>query len=212
MIFDRGYQAVLMAVMAFAPGASTAQITDRDPLNAATTAASAPYHSAFEDYEVYKEPELMSWRGANDTVREFGSMAGMSEMGGMKGMDGKAGSSSETNQANMPVNDMKKRNEKTPAATMEKPMPSDTKASESGSMPGHDMSKMKNAGDTPKTNTKPDSDMKGMKGMADMPTHNMQDTTQPKIAIPPRKTPTSENKSYSPASQAMPEHSGVQIK
>lgn len=45
------------------------------------------YESAFSDYKPYKEPTVMSWRQANDQVRETGGMAGhdMSAMGAKSG-------------------------------------------------------------------------------------------------------------------------------
>ena len=42
------------------------------------------YESAFATYKPYREPELVSWRAANDQVRQTGGMGGMEghDMGG----------------------------------------------------------------------------------------------------------------------------------
>lgn len=142
-------------------------------------AASPLYQSAFAGYQGFREPVVMSWRAANDQVRDAGSMAGHD----MSKMDGGA---------TIPGHDMGKTNvapavtredtgvqDATPAHDMSK-MKSGAKA-EIG-MPGHDRSKMKAAsavsrGETGAQKTTPAHDMSQMKSGANpemrMPGHDM---------------------------------------
>lgn len=64
----------------FIPLTALAQAAEHDPLNAQTAASRPLYQSAFLDYQPYQDPELISWKTANDMVREFGGMAGMADM------------------------------------------------------------------------------------------------------------------------------------
>ncbi len=63
--------------MVMAPLVASAQTPT--PANAAPAVApptGAAYRSAFADYQPYTEPVMMSWREANDQVRDTGSMHG----------------------------------------------------------------------------------------------------------------------------------------
>ena len=98
--------------------------------HSAPAAAPAPlYLSAFTNYISFREPELLSWRAANDQVRDAGTGMGghdMSKMGhDMSKMNGGASGAMAT-----PGHDMK-------AMKTEKPL---TKAATSA--PVHDMANM----------------------------------------------------------------------
>lgn len=164
----------------FIPLVAAAQTSDRDPLDTPTTASSAPYKSAFSDYKSYQDPELMPWRAANDTVREFGSMAQMEGMDGSKATEstGAGGPQDKAGQENRPAE------------------------------PAHDMGKMNGAPKANKTKATPDADMKGMEGMANMPGHDMGSMKGKAAPTPPAKQPAPVTKPAAP--QAMPDHSGMQ--
>ena len=121
----------------FIPLVAAAQTSGRDPLDTRTVASSPPYQSAFSDYKSYQDPELMPWRAANDTVREFGSMAQMEGMEGSKATEstGAGGPQDKAGQENRPTE------------------------------PAHDMGKMNGAPKANKTKATPDADMKGMANM-----------------------------------------------
>ena len=197
----------------FIPLVATAQSSDRDPLDSHTATPSAPYQSAFSDYKSYQDPELMPWRVANDTVREFGSMAQMEGMDGSKAMEstGAGGPQDKAGQENRPAepaHDMGKMNEKNLPASPKNPAAPGGKPSEMGTMPGHDMSKMNGAPKANKTKATPDTDMEGMEGMANMPGHDMGSMKGKAAPTPPAKQPAPVTQPAAP--QAMPDHSGMQ--
>ena len=182
----------------FIPLVAAAQTSGRDPLDTPTVASSAPYKSAFSDYKSYQDPELMPWRAANDTVREFGSMAQMESMDGSKATEstGAGGPQDKAGQENRPAE------------------------------PAHDMGRMNGASKANKTKATPDADMKGMEGMkgmkgmkgmegmegmegmANMPGHDMGSMKGKAAPTPPAKQPAPVTKPAAP--QAMPDHSGMQ--
>lgn len=67
-----------LIVLAIAQPAAHSQ--PQSPANPGVAAAQSPtspeYQSAFSDYKPYKEPVVMSWREANDQVRDTGGMKG----------------------------------------------------------------------------------------------------------------------------------------
>lgn len=136
MISDRYLRHALFAVIGFIP-LITGQASERDPLDVQAAVLSASYQSAFTDYKNYQDPELMSWRTANDDVRAFGSMTGMKGMGDKQGMDNKE------NMAGRPKQDMKEKNGKIVPPRPKESVSSDGKSSEMGGMPAHDMDTMK---------------------------------------------------------------------
>lgn len=64
--------------LAMAPAMALAQTPSpfQDGLTGAPAASGSAYQSAFADYKPYKEPVVMSWRAANDPVRDTGGMQG----------------------------------------------------------------------------------------------------------------------------------------
>ncbi len=164
----------------FIPLVAAAQTRGRDPLDPKTAASSAPYQSVFSDYKSYQDPELIPWRVANDTVREFGGMAQMEGMDDSKATEstGAGGPQDKAGQENRPAE------------------------------PAHDMGKMNGAPKTNKTKATPDADMKGMEGMANMPGHDMGSMKRKAAPTPPAKQPAPVTKPAAP--QAMPDHSGMQ--
>ena len=77
MISYRYSRRALLAATAFIPFVATAQTAGRDPLNSPATASNAPYQSAFTEYKNFQDTELMSWRAANDVVRELTGKKGV---------------------------------------------------------------------------------------------------------------------------------------
>ena len=137
----------IVTISFFIPLPAAAQAPDRNPLNAQTKSPPVTYQSAFTDYKPYQDPELMSWKSANDVVREFGSMAAMGDMGDAK-TPGNADATSEANPPNPPAqttHDMSKMTPQAPAAASQKPATPAGKPAEKQTMPGHDMSKMQPA-------------------------------------------------------------------
>ncbi|QYF93083.1 hypothetical protein KY495_20690 [Massilia sp. PAMC28688] len=63
---------------ATAPSVALAQIPSpaQDSRAGPFAASGSAYQSAFADYKPYKEPVVMSWREANDQVRDSGGMQG----------------------------------------------------------------------------------------------------------------------------------------
>ena len=218
MISYRYSRRALLAATAFIPFVATAQTAGRDPLNSPATASNAPYQSAFTEYKNFQDTELMSWRAANDVVREFGSMATMEGMDGDKGTESTGGAGDPKNKDEAktenenrppePAHDMGKMNEKSLPASPKKPVSSSSKPSEMGNMPSHDMSKMNGAPKPNKIKAKPDADMKGMEGMTNMPGHDMGSMKGKTAPTPPAKQPAPVTKPTTP--QAMPDHSGMQ--
>jgi len=141
MISYRYLPRALSAAIVLVPLVVAAQTAERDPLNAQAATASAPYQSAFTDYQSYQDPQMVPWRAANDEVGRPGGMTGhdMSGMKGMKGMKGMSGMKD--------MGDQEKR----------------------GNMPAHDMSSMKGAGNAETMKAMPGRDMKDMKGAAASP-------------------------------------------
>jgi len=149
----------LATVGFFIPFAAGAQSADRNPLNAQMTAPQVTYESAFTDYKPYQDPELMSWKTANDVVREFGSMATMGNMSDAK-TPGNADAESATESAKStakPTHDMSKMKPQSPAPASQKPANPAGKPAETQSMPDHDMSKMQPAPAAPTTKSSPPS-------------------------------------------------------
>ena len=185
MIPDRYLRHALFTAIAFIPFAATAQTAGRDPLNSPTTTSNAPYQSAFTEYKNFQDPEWVSWRVANDVVREFGSMAVMEGMEGDKGTASTGG-----------VDDPKNKDE------------AKTEKDNGAAKPAHDMSKMTRV---PKTNVikaRPSADMKSKEGMANMPGHDMGSMKGSAAPTPQAKQPAPVPKPAAP--QAMPDHSGMQ--
>jgi hypothetical protein len=145
MIPYRYSRRALLVATAFIPLVASAQLTGRDPLNSPTTGPTTPYQSAFTEYKNYQDPELMSWRAANDVVREFGSMAQMEGMGGDK--------ATESTEAGGPQDQ---------AGKASKP-----------AEPAHDAGKLNEATKTREPKATPNADMKGMEGMSNTPGHDM---------------------------------------
>lgn len=161
MVFQRYFAFALSAALSAGTAIAQEQAASR---TAGAAAAPTPlYQSAFSDYKVFLEPQLMSWRAANDQVRDGGGMAGH-DMSKMKSLNpGTAG------EAVMPAHDMNsmKDPEKTGGHDMSEmaamPVPAAGKttapknaADQKKSMP-HDMSKMNRSGG----------------GAMDMPGHDM---------------------------------------
>lgn len=134
-----------LIAIAFIPSVSAAEIAGRDSLNSPATGQTTPYHSAFTEYKNYQDPALMSWRAANEVVREFGSMAQMADMGGDKAT------------------------ESTDPVGLKDQAGKESKPAE----PAHDMGKMNEATQASPPKAKPHADMKGMEGMPNMPGHDM---------------------------------------
>lgn len=162
---------------ALIPLSAWAQTSVRDPLDTRNATSPPVYESAFSDYKPYQDPEWISWKTANEVVREFGSMAGMGGMGDMKGADSPRAQPGEDEQANQPAkpsHDMSKMNQsETPASGSKKPASPTNKPAEMN-MPSHDMSKMQEPKpkiNTPKTAPTPAAKDKG--NMSDMPGHDM---------------------------------------
>jgi len=65
--------------LAVATAGATAAAEQRwpDPRDPKAKAPPVEYHSAFEGYKPYAEPELAPWRGVNDEVRRAGGHAGI---------------------------------------------------------------------------------------------------------------------------------------
>ena len=65
-------------ILAMAPAVAIAQTQSpaHDGRAGAPAASGSAYQSAFADYKPYKEPVVMSWREANDQVRDTGGMQG----------------------------------------------------------------------------------------------------------------------------------------
>lgn len=175
------------------PFTAWAQPVGRDPLNAQTTAPPITYQSAFSDYKPYQDPEWISWKTANDVVREFGSMAGMEGMEDMKGADSpdaKPGEGEPTNQPAKPSHDMSNINKsETPVSGPKKPASPASKPVEMNNMPGHDMNKMQ--GPKPKTNIPkiaPASRTNDKGNMADMPGHDMGSMQRKALSSPTTKS------------------------
>jgi len=188
----------------FIPLTAWAQPAGRDPLNAQTTTPPITNQSAFSDYKPYQDPEWISWKTANDVVREFGSMAGMGGMGDMNGADSpdaQPGKGEQANQSAKPSHDMSNMNKsKTPASGSKKPASPASKPAEMNNMPGHDMSKMQ--GPKPKTNTPkiapaPKTNDKG--NMADMPGHDMGSMQRKTPSTPTTKSAPPSGKPAAPA-------------
>lgn len=110
---------------------ATAQ-SDRTESPVTQANSTAPYQSVFSDYKGFQDPELVSWRKANDQVADTSGHGG---------------------------HDMSNMNR-------------ESKGNEMASMPGHDMSKIKEAPNATKPaageankNKQAMGDMPGMKGM-----------------------------------------------
>ena len=128
----------------FIPLTAGAQTSGRDPLDTRTATPPPVYESAFTDYKPYQDPEIISWKAANDVVREFGGMAsmkGMDDNGSAHGAHKPAGGAEPSRQPAQPSHDG---GHVTPAAPAAAPSatPSAREPAEMKSMPGHDMSKM----------------------------------------------------------------------
>ena len=140
------------------PITAWAQTSGRDPLDTRTATPPPVYDSAFTDYKPYQEPEIISWKAANDVVREFGGMASMKGMDDNGSAHGghKAEGSEQSKPPAQPSHDGSHTTPTAPAATPPA-APSTSKPAEMKSMPGHDMSKMpqKTPANAPKPAPKP---------------------------------------------------------
>ena len=127
----------------FIPLTAGAQTSGRDPLDTRTATPPPVYESAFTDYKPYQDPEIISWKAANDVVREFGGMASMKGMDDNSSVHGghKAGGSEQSKPPAQPAHDDVHATPAVPAATPSA-APSASKPAEMKPMPGHDMSKM----------------------------------------------------------------------
>ena len=196
----------LAYLSAFIPLTALAQVAERDPLNAQTVAR-PPYQSAFSDYQPYQDPELISWKSANDVVLEFGGMAGMADMNSSDKPEPSAGGAEPTNQPAKPSHDMSNMQGEPRSSAPKNAASPGSNPADMKNMPGHDMSKMKGAGKTIVRKSAPAHSMKGPGGMADMPGHDMDNMSQkssPPLAPKPSPSPA---KPSMPAS--MPGHSGM---
>lgn len=123
------------------PITALAQTSERDPLDMRTATPPPVYESAFTDYKPYQDPEIISWKAANDVVREFG---GMASMRGMADDNRSAHDAHKPSGAEQPVQPSHDGSYTTPAvpATTPPAAPSKSKPTDMKPMPGHDMSKM----------------------------------------------------------------------
>ena len=134
-------------LLAMAPSVSLAQtpLPAQDGRAGAPVASGSAYQSSFADYKPYTEPVVMSWREANDKVRDTGGMRGH-DMATMK-------SQSEDPHAGHEMSKMRAN----PAAPAEEAgashaTPGGTKTQAEDPHAGHDMSNMtpaKRAAPTP---------------------------------------------------------------
>lgn len=150
--YPTGLAACLSMIM---PLAAWAQTPGRDPFDTRTAPASPVYESAFIDYKPYQDPEIISWKAANEVVREFGGMASMKGMGegDSSAHDGhKSGGSEQSSPPAQPANSGSHTGQDAPAATPAVP-PANSKPDDMKTMPGHDMSKMPQA--SPSSPAKP---------------------------------------------------------
>lgn len=69
---------VMLSAVLLCVGASAAAQSDgrRNPADAQARVPAAQYRSAFADYRTFREPEVQSWREANDRVRDLGGHKG----------------------------------------------------------------------------------------------------------------------------------------
>lgn len=162
--------------------------------DAQAVAASPLYQSAFAGYQGFREPAVMSWRAANDQVRDAGGMAGHD----MSKMDGGAA---------MPGHDMSKMNDAaaatpgdTGATGTQKAMPAhDMGKMKSGAkgkmdMPGHDMSNMAQPQGAKKANRPAAPAAKVQATPTAMPGHDMANMDKEKPAAPSRPAPAASKK------------------
>lgn len=96
MASHRYFRHALLAAAVLVPLIGAAQTSGRDPLDPRAAVADAPYQSAFAEYQTYQDPEVGSWRSANDSVGQAAgqgghNMDGMQGKGGRKEMDGMPG-------------------------------------------------------------------------------------------------------------------------
>jgi hypothetical protein len=69
------YKGILVALTAAVAATGTAQTAPKpDPADPKARAPSVEYRSAFSEYRPYAEPELASWRDANEEVASSGSV------------------------------------------------------------------------------------------------------------------------------------------
>ncbi len=139
---SRARRAACLSV--FIPLTAWAQASERDPLDTRTPTPPPVYESPFTDYKPYQDPEIMSWKAANDVVREFGGMAAMKDMGddnsSAHDADKPAAGSEQSRQPAQPSHDG---SHATPGASAPPPTaPSKSKPADMKTMPGHDMRKM----------------------------------------------------------------------
>jgi hypothetical protein len=74
-------QKVMLMTFLLCVGASAAAQSDRrrNPADAQARVPAVEYRSAFADYRTFREPEVESWREANDRVRDLGGHKGMAK-------------------------------------------------------------------------------------------------------------------------------------
>lgn len=145
----RYFRHALLAAAVLVPLVGAAQTTRRDPLDPQAAVADAPYQSAFSEYQKYQDPEVGSWRSANESVGQAAgegghNMGDMKGTGGQQKMDGMPGHS---------MSDMK--TDSKPGNAKARPEPRVTGKAETGGVPAHDMSKMKEKAATPGKKSQP---------------------------------------------------------
>lgn len=142
------HRAVLMTCLGmWMPLAALAQGSGNDPYDTRTVPAVPVYESAFSDYQPYQDPEILSWKAANDVVREFGGMAAMKEAGedGSASHSGhRTGSTDQARPAAPSAPDGGHAGHGAPAAGPSA-APSQDHPTDRKTPPGHDMSKMPQA-------------------------------------------------------------------
>lgn len=128
------------------PIAAWAQTSARDPFDTRTAPTSTVYESAFSDYRPYQDPEIISWKAANDVVKEFGGMASMKGMGEGDGSDAghQTGNTDQAKPAAQSAPDGSHAGHAAPRASPSA-APSNNQPADMKTSPGHDMSKMPQA-------------------------------------------------------------------
>ena len=109
MVFQRLTAA---AAILFALTAATAHAQDRYPFDPNAPIVATPYRSAFSDYQRYQDPDIASWKAANE---EVGQVAGHAGHGGQ----------TKGNASSMPDPDAGQANQRASTAAPSKTMPPD---------------------------------------------------------------------------------------
>lgn len=162
MIF-KSYIAFAITTALAAGAAAQGQPDVPAAVNEKAASAIPLYQSAFADYKGFQEPEIRSWRAANDQVRDAGGVSGhdMSKMSGAAAMPGHdmqsmspdaagqttspgPGTSPTTNRSSMSDHNMGKMIA-APVPPGGKTAAPDKARSQQKATPPHDMGKMKQA-------------------------------------------------------------------